>query len=55
MRRLLLPPAAVVCALAGAAAAGEAIKSGLAVGDPATPFEVRDVTGPNAGTTLCYR
>ncbi len=55
MRRLLLPSAALVCAVAGAALAAEAIKSGLEVGEPATPFNVRDITGPNAGKTLCYR
>ena len=55
MSRLLLPSAAIVCAVAGAAVAAEAIKSGLEVGDPAPPFNVRDVTGPNAGKTLCYR
>jgi hypothetical protein len=54
MRRLLLPTA-VVCVVVGAAVAAEAVKSGLEVGDPATPFNVRDITGPNAGKTLCYR
>ena len=55
MRRLLVPSAALVCAVAGAALAAEAIKSGLEVGQAATPFNVRDITGPNAGKTLCYR
>jgi len=30
-------------------------KSGLQVGDAATPFDVQDITGPNKGKTLCYR
>ena len=55
MRRLMLPSAAIVCAVVGVAVAAEAIKSGLEVGQPATPFNVRDITGPNAGKTLCYR
>jgi hypothetical protein len=55
MRRLLLPSVVLVCAAAGAAVAADAIKSGLEVGDSAPPFNVRDITGPNAGKTLCYR
>jgi hypothetical protein len=39
----------------GAARAGDAVKSGLAVGEFASPFNVDDVTGPNKGKTLCYR
>ncbi len=31
------------------------LKSGLQVGEIAPPFDVYDVTGPSAGTTLCYR
>ena len=55
MRRLMLPSAVMVCAVAGVTIAAEPIKSGLEVGQPATPFNVRDITGPNAGKTLCYR
>ncbi len=36
-------------------AEGEDFKSGLQPGDLATPFEVKDITGPNKGVTLCYR
>jgi len=39
----------------GAIYAGDAVKSGLEPGDFANPFDVDDVTGPNKGTTLCYR
>jgi hypothetical protein len=39
----------------GAARAGDEIKSGLAIGELASPFDVDDVTGPNKGKTLCYR
>lgn len=41
--------------LAGVVVAGADLKSGLQVGDAAGPFEVRDITGPNKGKTLCYR
>ena len=55
MRRLMLPSAVLVCAVVGVTFAEEAVKSGLEAGKPATPFNVRDITGPNAGKTLCYR
>jgi len=54
MRRLILLSAAVLCA-GPAATLAEELKSGLEVGKSATPFNVRDITGPNAGKTLCYR
>ncbi|MFL5340205.1 MAG: hypothetical protein ACJ8F7_08630 [Gemmataceae bacterium] len=54
MRRLMLSSAVLVVAVAGVPRAGE-IESGLEVGKPATPFNVRDITGPNQGKTLCYR
>ena len=55
MNRLVFTSTALACAVAGAALATDPIKSGLQVGDAATPFNVRDITGPNAGKTLCYR
>jgi hypothetical protein len=39
----------------GAIYAGDAVKSGLKAGELVSPFDVDDVTGPNKGTTLCYR
>ena len=39
----------------GAIYAGDAIQSGLKAGESVMPFDVDDVTGPNKGTTLCYR
>ena len=54
MRRLMLPSAVLVCAVVGVTFAQE-VKSGLEVGQHAPPFNVRDITGPNAGKTLCYR
>lgn len=48
---------AAVCLLAaaGAAWAADALESGLPVGDKVPAFNVRDITGPNVGKTLCYR
>jgi hypothetical protein len=41
--------------MVGASLAGEPVKSGQAVGDMVSPFDVEDITGPNKGKTLCYR
>ena len=35
--------------------AGDAVQSGLKVGESVNQFLVDDITGPNKGTTLCYR
>ena len=35
--------------------AADEIQSGLKIGEVAGPFTVKDVTGPNAGKSLCYR
>jgi len=55
MRRLVASSAALLVAAVGVAIAAEELKSGLQVGDSATPFNVRDITGPAKGQTLCYR
>ncbi|MBS0266460.1 MAG: hypothetical protein JSS02_31300 [Planctomycetes bacterium] len=49
--------ALTVCLFAvGAAYAADEVKSGLPVGEgPVPPFNVRDITGPSKGKTLCYR
>src|SRR4051812_26180585 len=39
----------------GTSLAGDAVQSGLKVGEPVNPFLVDDITGPNKGKTLCYR
>ncbi len=41
--------------VAGTTLAGDAVKSGLKPGELVNPFNVEDITGPNKGTTLCYR
>jgi hypothetical protein len=46
---------AVSIIMVGASLAGEPVKSGQAVGDHVSPFDVEDITGPNKGKTLCYR
>ena len=52
--RTLLVSSVVGLAVSGVAAAGD-LQSGLQVGDAAGYFEVKDVTGPKAGESLCYR
>jgi hypothetical protein len=39
----------------GTSLAGDPVPSGLKPGEAVSPFNVDDVTGPNKGTTLCYR
>jgi hypothetical protein len=41
--------------LAGAAYAADELTSGLPVGESVPAFNVRDITGPSKGKTLCYR
>ena len=55
MRSLLVPSAALLMAAAGVVVAAEELKSGLQVGERTSPYNVRDITGPNSGKTLCYR
>jgi hypothetical protein len=49
--------AASVACVAGLTRAGDgdgAFKSGLQPGDATSPFNCRDITGPNKGKSLCY-
>jgi len=55
MKALFLPSFAIVALALGSVVAAEDIKSGLQVGDSAGAFNVKDITGPNAGKSLCYR
>jgi hypothetical protein len=41
--------------MVGTCRAGDAVESGLKVGESVNPFDVDDITGPNKGKTLCYR
>ncbi len=46
---------AVSIVMVGTSLAGDAVQSGLKVGEPVNAFQVDDITGPNKGTSLCYR
>ena len=57
MKRFILPAIALFAA-AGFVVAAEVkseVKSGLEAGDSPAAFNVKDITGPNKGTSLCYR
>lgn len=54
MKKSLASFAVCFMAIAGIALAEE-LKSGLPCGDKVPAFNVRDITGPNKGKTLCYR
>jgi hypothetical protein len=41
--------------MVGTGRAGDAVTSGLKVGEFVQAFNVEDITGPNKGKTLCYR
>ena len=49
MRRLTVPSVGLLVALMSALGTAGEVKSGLQPGDPATPFNVKDVTGPPQG------
>lgn len=59
MRKIVafgLPALVVSAYLVGTAcSAGDGPVSGVPVGDYTAPFDVQDITGPNKGSTLCYR
>ena len=50
-----IPVLVVAIVAVGASFAGDAVQSGLKPGDFVGAFDVDDITGPNKGTTLCYR
>ena len=54
--KLIVPTVALVCATAGMVAlAADDVKSGLQIGEHAGAYNVKDITGPNKGKSLCYR
>ena len=55
MRQILGSSLAVLLAWTASIATAGGIESGLQAGDPAGAFNVKDVTGPRQGTSLCYR
>ncbi len=57
MKKLIAPAVALlmVAACSFASAKDSELKSGLQVGERTPAYVVNDVTGPKAGTSLCYR
>ena len=54
MRRILSVAFVVSAMFAGVLIAAE-LKSGLQIGDRPPAYNVKDITGPSEGTSLCYR
>jgi len=54
MRRFWTTSIALAVATAGVVIAAD-LQSGLQPGEPAGAFNVKDITGPNKGKSLCYR
>lgn len=54
MNRSFLAPAIALLASAGLVIAAD-VKSGLSAGESPAAFNVKDVTGPSKGKSLCYR
>ena len=55
MRSLFVSSVALAALTMGAVALAAEIKSGLQVGEHPEAYNVKDCTGPAAGTSLCYR
>jgi hypothetical protein len=55
MKSFVVPSLALAALTVGAVALAAEIKSGLQVGEHAGAYNVKDITGPNAGKSLCYR
>lgn len=54
MKHAAVPAAALMIAFGAVALAGD-VESGLEPGAQAGAFNVKDITGPEKGKTLCYR
>ena len=55
MRKIMGTSLAVLVACSAAVVTAGDVESGLQVGDRVGAFNVKDVTGPRKGTSLCYR
>ena len=55
MKKSIAVLSAVLFACVSVVAMAADLESGLKVGDAPGAFNVKDVTGPSAGTSLCYR
>ena len=54
MSKMMAPVATLLVLVAGVALAADT-KSGLQIGEAPGFFQVKDISGPNTGDTLCYR
>jgi hypothetical protein len=50
-----LSASVVAIVMVGTSLAGDPVQSGLKIGESVNAFQVDDITGPNKGTSLCYR
>jgi hypothetical protein len=55
MKPFVISSLALLIASTGVMLAAGELQSGLPVGEKVGPFEVKDITGPNKGKSLCYR
>jgi len=55
MRHLALVAVGLLVTLPSARISAEELKSGLQPGETAGAFNVKNVTGPRKGKSLCYR
>ena len=55
MRHLTLVAVGLLVACPSARVSAEDLTSGLQPGDTAAAFNVKDITGPRKGNSLCYR
>ena len=55
MKKVLPASVALLVAVCGVVAIAGDVTSGLQVGESTKAFNVKDVTGPNKGRSLCYR
>ena len=55
LSKFVRPMIALLAVVSVAVAAEKEINSGLPVGEKVPAFNVRDITGPSKGKTLCYR
>ena len=53
-RKVALGLSLAALAAVASLSAAEKLTSGLQPGDKTSPFDVRDITGPNKGKSLCY-
>lgn len=55
MQRMMMPALGLMVACAASAGYAGDVESGLKKGEAAAFFQVKDVTGPRKGKSLCYR